>query len=62
MFSELKIFQRLNIQNWQIHRDRKETSGCQGLEVGRKRYGVYIRCGENVLALVVMAAQFTKWL
>ena len=34
MSSQLLIFERLNIQSRQIHRDRKYISGCLGLVGG----------------------------
>ena len=51
MSSQLLIFERLNIQSRQIHRDRKQISGCQGLEVRTRGYGASFWYGETVLKL-----------
>ena len=49
--SQLLIFQRLNTQSRQIHRDRKQISGCHGLEAERSGYGVSSWGDENNLEL-----------
>ena len=51
----------LNVQNSPVYRDRKQISGCQGLEEVRKGVTANRNSGsfgndENVLKLVMMAA------
>ena len=51
MSHQLLIFEKLNIQSRQIHRDRKQISGCQGLEVRTSGYGASFGYDESVLEL-----------
>ena len=56
MSSQLLIFERLNIQSRQIHRDRKQISGCQGIGF-RRNEGGWLPKGTECLLEVIKCSK-----